>query len=409
MSKLKIGIFGAGCVGSGLLNVLTQTQKIDAVVKTVVAKNPSKKRRINFPVSYNPLDILEDPEINVVVELISDSSEAYQLIKTSLLKGKHVITANKKVLAEHLTELISIADCANSSLLYEGAVGGSIPIIRNLEEYYNNDNLTKIEGIVNGTTNYILTKANQGISYADALIEAQAKGFAEENPTLDVDGFDPKFKLVLLLKHAFGVSVTQDKIFHVGIRQIKPFDVQYALDNDFRIKLLATAYKVDQKLHAIVAPHFIAKNHSAYHVDDEFNAIIVNAELADKQLFFGKGAGSYPTASAVLSDLSALENNYRYNYKKTKDTRVYFSQDTLLKVYISASKLENILKIKFEQIVHQYTGPGHSYLIGLVCLRELNKIDWNNRSDVSLLIFPESNLLEQQIINNKSNFEIYEN
>jgi homoserine dehydrogenase len=174
MSHLKIGLFGFGCVGSGLYQVLNRTNQLSAKIEKIVAKDPDKHReQTTVPILFDANEILNDSEINVVVELINDSNEAYEIVKESLKKGKHVVTANKKLIAERLDELIQLAKKYNVSLLYEGAVAGSIPIIRNLEEYYNNDTLTRIEGIVNGTTNYILTKANQGISYSDALKEAQ--------------------------------------------------------------------------------------------------------------------------------------------------------------------------------------------------------------------------------------------
>ncbi|NRA12435.1 MAG: homoserine dehydrogenase, partial [Crocinitomicaceae bacterium] len=219
--KLSIGLVGFGCVGSGLYEVLNQSALIDAEIKRIVVKDKSKKRSIPQEYfSYDVNEIIENKDINVVIELINDSDVAYDIVKRSLNAGKDVVTANKKLLAEHLDELIEIANKNNASLLYEGAVAGSIPIIRNLEEYYNNDFLNSIEGIVNGTTNYILTKSNDGVDYKTALQEAQDLGFAEQNPTLDVDGYDSKYKLVLLIKHAFGITTTPSELFNVGIRNV---------------------------------------------------------------------------------------------------------------------------------------------------------------------------------------------
>lgn len=407
MSHLKIGLFGFGCVGSGLYQVLNQNNQLNAKIQKIVAKDPTKSReKTSVPILYDASEIVNDTEINVVVELINDSNEAYEIVKESLKKGKHVVTANKKLIAERLDELIQLANENNVSLLYEGAVAGSIPIIRNLEEYYNNDTLTSIEGIVNGTTNYILTKANQGISYSEALLEAQKKGFAEADPTLDVDGFDPKFKLTILLKHAFGISVSPSNLLNIGIRNLKPQDIQYANEKGFRIKLFASASKDEHGITAFVAPHFIESSHSAYHVDDEFNAVVVQAAYADKQLFYGKGAGSFPTASAVLSDISALQFNYRYEYRKTTPELLSLTTDFELYVYISATTKESLDHIEFEEIDDLYVTKGFSYKIGKIRFNEIQKINWNDQEDLSLLIFSESSnrILKESDKANSYNF-----
>jgi len=392
MSPLKIGLFGFGCVGTGLYQVLNQTKQLNARIKKIVVKNPNKNRAINdVELEYDPNSILEDPEINVVVELINNSEEAFVIVKKALQKKKHVVTANKKLIAEHLDELIQLAQSNNVSLLYEGAVAGSIPIIRNLEEYYNNDTLTRIEGIVNGTTNYILTQANKGVSYVDALKDAQKKGFAEADPTLDVDGFDAKYKLVILLKHGFGLSVEPDKIINIGIRNLKKQDVQYANEKGWRIKLFAKVIREGEKLKTFVAPHLIDKEHATYYVDEEFNAVLVQAAFADKQLFYGKGAGSFPTASAVLSDISALQYGYQYEYRKSISNQIELTNDFSLRVYIGSESAISLSEIVFEEIEDLFIGKEYSYRIGRIDFNELIKIDWNKREEFSLLILPDKN------------------
>lgn len=391
MSHLKIGLFGFGCVGSGLYQVLNQSNQLKVKIEKIVAKDPTKPREhTTIPILFDAKEILNDSEIKVVVELINDSHEAYEIVKESLKKGKHVVTANKKLIAERLDELIELADNNKVSLLYEGAVAGSIPIIRNLEEYYNNDTLTRIEGIVNGTTNYILTRANQGIAYQEALIEAQNKGFAEADPTLDVDGYDPKYKLTILLKHAFGISVSPQYLVNIGIRNLKKQDIQYANEKGLRIKLFASATKDENGIFAFVAPHFIEPSHSAYYVDDEFNAVVVQAAYADKQLFYGKGAGSLPTASAVLSDLSALQFDYKYEYRKSNKEILNFYDDLQLYVYVSATKKENLSVIKFEEIDDFFVSKGYCYQIGRIRFSEIQSIKWNDQNDLSLLVFSDS-------------------
>lgn len=389
--KLSIGLVGFGCVGSGLYEVLNQSNLIDAEIKRIVVKDTAKKRSIpqeNF--SYDVNEIIEDVSINVVIELINDSDVAYDIVKRSLNAGKDVVTANKKLLAEHLDELIDLANENNVSLLYEGAVAGSIPVIRNLEEYYNNDSLNSVEGIVNGTTNYILTKANDGVDYKTALQEAQDLGFAELNPTLDVDGFDSKYKLVLLIKHAFGITTSPSDLFNVGIRNVSSHEVNYALEKGYRTKLISRAEKIGSEVVGFVAPYFIKKDHFAYTVDNEFNAVIVEALFSDKQLFIGKGAGSYPTASAVLSDVSALKFDYKYEYRKTDaDKDLIFTSDFFLKVYLGSQFIEAINEVPFYKIDEIFQSEDYSYQTGWVRFSELTTLDFNNRKELSLVILPE--------------------
>jgi len=398
--KLTIGLVGFGCVGSGLYQVLNKSKLIDAKIKKIVVKDPTKQRSIdqsNF--SFDVDDILNDDEINVVIELINDSDSAFEIVKSALKSGKDVVTANKKLLAEHLNELTALAKDNNVSLLYEGAVAGSIPIIRNLEEYYNNDSLTSIEGIVNGTTNYILTKSNEGVSYAEALKEAQELGFAELNPKLDVDGYDSKYKLILLIKHAFGLTIKPEQLKNIGIKNITPYEVAYAKEKGYRIKLFSRAEKLENSIVGFVAPHFIKDNHFAYNVNNEFNAVVVEALFSDKQLFIGKGAGSYPTASAVLSDVSALKFEYKYEYRKSIETKgLQFSNDFFLKVYIGSPFIEAINEVPFYHVDELFQSEDYVYQTGWVKFSEIASLQFNNRNDLSIIVLGESLKGSQELI-----------
>lgn len=393
--KLTIGLIGFGCVGSGLYEVLHQSKLIDATIKRIVVKDRNKKRSLSLShFSFDVNDVLNDNEINVVVELINDSNEAFLIVKRALELGKDVVSANKKLIAERLPELLEIANKTGASFLYEGAVAGAIPILRNLEEYYNNDSLTSVEGIVNGTTNYILTQSNFGVSYDDALKKAQELGFAELDPTLDVDGFDAKFKLTILLKHAFGLSVTPDAIFNCGIRTISQNAVDFAQEKGLRIKLFAKAVKLEDKVVAFVAPFFVESNHFAFDVNNEFNAVIVEGLFADKQLFLGKGAGSYPTASAVLSDVSALKFGYRYEYKKaTGDHELSLTNDVLVRIYLGAAELDELSLLDFQKVDGTFISESYSYRTGWVKFSELKKIDFNNRQELSVVFLSDDFLL----------------
>ena len=389
--ELSIGLIGFGCVGSGLYEVLNKSGLIQAKISKIVVKDRYKRRSIkqeNF--SYDVNDILEDETINVVVELIDDSEQAFEMVKRALASGKDVVSANKKMIAEHLDELLELANSNNVSFLYEGAVAGSIPILRNLEEYYNNDSLTSLQGIVNGTTNFILTQSNYGIGYADALAQAQELGFAESNPTLDVDGYDSKYKLSILLKHAFGLTVDPKELFNLGIRHISPHAVAYAKEKGYRIKLFSRAEKLRDKVVGFVAPHFVKSDHFAYSVNDEFNAVILEGLFSDQQLFVGKGAGSHPTASAVLSDISALKFDYKYEYRKVDaDSDLKFSNDFFVKVYIESKYIEAINEVPFYHIDELFQSDQVNYQTGWVKFSELKTFDFNHREDLSLVILPE--------------------
>lgn len=390
-TEIKIGLLGFGVVGSGLYEVLHQSGLIQASIKRIVVKDPTKERSLppNF-FSYDPDDLLNDPEINVLVELINDSDAAYEIVSKAMKKGKHVVTANKKLIATHLEELIDLAREQEVSFLYEAAVAGSIPIIRNLEEYYNNDSLSSIQGILNGTCNYILTRCNKGLSYHDALREAQQKGFAEADPRLDVEGLDATYKLSILIKHAFGYSLSPEQIYTKGITSISQGDLDFAKANRFQIKLIARAEKKGDKLIAIVAPHFIPVDHFAYHVIDEFNTIQVEALFCDKQQFTGKGAGSYPTASAVLSDISALAYNYRYEYRKDGQ-HLSLSEETLPLLYVSSDDPELLRQIPFEEcLVHEFNS-GHNYVVGRIPRVALQDLSGITEQHVSVVFFGTAN------------------
>lgn len=389
-TKLNIGLFGFGCVGQGLYEVLNQSTLLDAEIAKIVVKNRNKKRLLpEDSFDYESDVIIDNPAINVVVELIDDAEAAYDIVVNALKKGKHVVSANKKLIATHLNELILLAQENNVSFLYEAAVCASIPIIRNLEEYYNNDSLSGLEGICNGTTNYILSQSNEGKDYKTSLKEAQELGFAESDPTLDVDGFDSKFKLQLLIKHTFGVTTSPDDIFNYGIRQIKPQDIQFALEKGLRVKLISRAEKVGNKIVGFVASHFIKADHQVYNVANEFNAVVVEALFSDKQLFVGKGAGSHPTASAVLSDISALQFDYKYEYKRSQlEDKLAFSDDFKVKIYLGATRFEAMNKVSFISEDELYQSASYSYKTGVVNFSQLSQINFNAESEFFFAVLP---------------------
>lgn len=316
--SLNIGLFGFGCVGYGLYEVLEKTPTLQTSIKKICVKHEEKERVISKDhFTFDKYDILDDDEINVIVELIDDADAAFEIVSYALKHGKAVVTANKKMIAEHIEELLELQAKHNVPLLYEAACCASIPIIRNLEEYYDNDLLESIEGIINGSTNYILTKTfEEGTGYSEALAKAQELGYAESNSILDTGGYDAKYKLIILILHAFGVKTKPDEILNLGIDRLGELELNYAREKSLKIKLIAQAYKtVHGDIVAFVIPTFVSKTEKLFTVDDVFNGIITKTAFADTQFFVGKGAGAYPTASAVLSDISALSYDYRYEYK----------------------------------------------------------------------------------------------
>lgn len=346
MNKLTIGMFGFGCVGQGLYHTLLHSTGFTTHIKKIVVKTQGKKREAPAALfSYNKEDILNDEDINVVVELIDDAEEAFVIVKSALQRGKHVITANKKMVALHLKELLQLQEANNVSLLYEGAVCGSIPIIRTLEEYFDNEPLHKVSGIFNGTTNYILTKTLQeGMDYNEALSQAQAKGFAETDPTSDVEGFDVMYKTIIVALQSFGVLLDSNALVRTGITNIKTKDVEFATSQQKVIKLLANVVKQnDGKVAAYILPALVTQQHALAKVDNEFNGVLVEGEFSGTQFFMGRGAGSYPTGAAVLSDVSALSYGYRYAFKKHSQKIHYgFTNDVSLPVFISSTTQADI-------------------------------------------------------------------
>jgi homoserine dehydrogenase len=385
---LKIGLFGFGCVGQGIFELLEQSKEINAKIVKIGVKNPNKKRTVSDNlISYNATEILYNPEINLVIELIDDAEVAYEIVTTAMKEGKAVISANKKLIANHLTELLELQKEYDVPFLYEASVCGSIPIIRNLEEYYNTDFLSSVETICNGTTNYILTKtATEKLTYNEALKQAQDLGFAESDPTLDVQGFDAKFKLIILALHAFGIILKPEEVLNYGIHNLNIADTVFANEHGFKMKLLAKAYRIGEGFVAYVAPHFVEKSHAFYNVDNEFNAVQVAAQFAEKQTFIGKGAGSHPTASAVLSDLAAVRYDYQYEYKNIGQELTYNPKSTH-KVYFRYTSSSDLIGLNFSNITKHHQGHELSFIIGEVSLENLIEVNLNERENVFLAFF----------------------
>lgn len=389
--QLNIGLFGFGVVGHGLYEVLEKTPALKASIKNICVKNKDKQREISAEhFTYDKNDILNDDEINVVVELIDDADAAFEIVSAALKKGKAVVSANKKMVAEHFLELLELQREYNVPLLYEAAACASMPIIRNLEEYYDNDLLDSIEGIVNGSTNYILTKTfAENLSYNDALKQAQDLGFAESNPILDTGGFDAKYKLLILLAHSFGYIASPDEIFNLGIDNIGELELKYAKEKGLKIKLVAQAFKgAGNTISAFVTPKFVTPEDKLYNVDDVFNGVITKTYFADTHFFVGRGAGAYPTASAVLSDISALSYDYKYEYKKiSREENLILSNEAELKVLVRHKKEDaEALKLAFNEVEEAYLNNHSGYITGDITLNNLIQLQQQFGTDVSFIL-----------------------
>jgi homoserine dehydrogenase len=395
MSKqLTIGLFGFGVVGKGLYDVLHYTPALQSSIKKICIKNSNKQRDIapeNF--TTNASVLLSDPEINVIVELIDDADAAFKIVKTALQNGKSVVSANKKMIAEHFEELFELQKKYQVPFLYEASCCASMPIIRNLEEYYDNDLLKSFRGIINGSTNFILSKIfKEQLDFDKALLLAQQAGFAESNPALDIGGFDAANKLSILLAHSFGVIAKTNQFIFTGIENISLQDALVAKGRNWQIKLVANAQKLkDGKLAAFVLPQFVTESDDLYHVENEFNGLITESSFADKHFFKGKGAGAFPTASAVLSDISALRYHYKYEYKKIfHQTDTKLSNDFYLKVFVSVDDISKIKREDFEWIEEWHNEFKHSWLIGIIHAQQLAENDWWKQAGVSLITCPDA-------------------
>lgn len=402
-NNLTLGLFGFGCVGQGLYHVLEESQGIKATIKKICVKNHNKPRSLDKGYfTFHKEDILNDPEINVVVEMIDDADAAYEIVTTALRNGKHVVTANKKMLAEHLEEIYDLQQQYHRSVLYEGSVCGSIPILRNLEEYYDNDLIKSIEGIFNGSTNYILTKVfEENKNYDEALKQAQELGFAESDPRLDVQGYDAKYKLAIAIAHTYGIFVHPDKVINIGIDRISEADLKFAREKGYTIKLVARAFRKNNTIFGFVIPQFIEATHPLAVIRNEYNAVTVEGAFAEKQLFVGKGAGSYPTGSAVLSDISALTYDYAYEYKRHHRVHdIKFSNDLIVEVFISFNAGTSISSDDFEKFHSGHTANGKEYMVGQVHLEKLR--EWYQLNDVGILLAPNSGFIPVENINSES-------
>lgn len=313
MNKVGIGVLGAGTVGGTLIRRMIEDRAgilaksgLDLEVRRVAVRDVSKTREFTLPsglLTDDPLEVIDDPQVGLVVEVMGGEDPAGDLVLRALEAGKPVVTANKALIAARGPELITAAEKHAVPLLFEAAVGGAIPIIRPLTESLAGEPITRVLGIVNGTTNFILTQMADGADYESALAEAQALGYAEPDPAADVSGADAAAKASILASLAFGMWVGLDRVYYEGIEKLSPTDFRFAADLGYVVKLLAVADRSDEGVSARVHPVMLPHDHPLASIRGATNAIFVEGPSVDELLFAGPGAGGEPTATAVLGDV----------------------------------------------------------------------------------------------------------
>ena len=352
MKKFGVSILGSGTVGGGTYKILSENRDriknqygVDVYVAAVLDKDTSKLDALNIPEELRAKDIFEivsNPDVDVVCELIGGVGIAKTFVETALKAGKTVVSANKELIAKEFAQLNTLAKDSRAGLYYEASCVGGTPVIRVLNDSMQGNLITEIEGIVNGTTNYILSKMSQdGVSYDEALKEAQNLGFAEANPSADVDGFDAGYKLAILSSLAFKGEIPHDKVFKEGISQIKKEDIAFGKELGFTLKLLAIGKRKGNTVEARVHPAFVKNSDALAHISGSFNALKINGDNVGEITLVGKGAGSLPTGSAVVSDviyatkfIEGCDHYYITDQQAWKSTNLKIATDFKSRYYL---------------------------------------------------------------------------
>lgn len=400
MNTINVGILGLGTVGSGVLQMIQNNEdKVLNVtghrlnVKTVLVKHPENHQSVADKVhlTQDVNEILNDDAIQIVVELIGGIHPAAEYIEQALRHHKNVVTANKDLIATAGPALVELAHENHCDLMYEASVAGGIPILRTISNSFAADKITEVKGIVNGTTNYILTQMNQQHwSYADALKKAQELGFAEADPTNDVTGKDAAYKMVILSQFAFGIQLTINDFRVTGIDKLTGFDVQQASEFGYVIKLVGIARVIDDGVFVEVAPVLVSRDNPLATINNEFNAVLVTGEAVGDTMFYGPGAGGLPTANSVLSDITTvtknlvlktngnLFNNYQRHYIPADETAVaypYYISLTMPDVpgqMLKLTKIMTDIHASFSQIIQAKNTTGDRARV-VIITHEMNE------------------------------------
>lgn len=361
MQKINIGLIGFGTVGTGVVKVLSENAKTiqerlgaEIVLKKIADKDVHRDRGVSVDkaiLTTDALEIINDPDISIVIELVGGIEPAKTFILKAFANKKNVVTANKALLATHGEEIFSSAIKNGMDIGFEASVGGGIPIIKSMKEGLAANKINSIYGIINGTANYILSKmTNEGGKFEDVLKKAQEKGYAEKDPTYDIEGIDTAHKLAILINLAYGTNIKLDDIYIEGITRIAPLDIKFAKEFGYRIKLLAIAKEENAKVEARVHPTMIPAHHPLANVDGVYNAIHINGNAVGSVMFYGRGAGMMPTASAVVADVIDICRNMRMGIK-TRVSPLSYLPSEIKKVEIkNIETLEMPYYIRFSVI-----------------------------------------------------------
>lgn len=394
LKAIRVGLLGLGTVGSGVVKIiqdhqdkLTHQVGCPVTIQKVLVKDKDKKRDVELSkdvLTTEAYDVIQDPEVDVIIEVIGGIEETRRYLLDALQAKKHVVTANKDLIALYGSELTAAAKENGCDLYFEASVAGGIPILRSLEDGLASDRITKMMGIVNGTTNFILTKMNkENAPYDEVLKEAQELGFAEADPTADVEGLDAARKMAILARLGFSMNVDLDDVKVKGISQVSDEDINFSKRLGYTMKLIGIAQRDGQKVEVSVQPTLLPEHHPLSSVHNEFNAVYVYGEAVGETMFYGPGAGSMPTATAVVSDLVSVMKNMRLGVngssfvdpqfeKKIKAPSEIFAQQ-FLRIHVkdqvgSFSKITSIFSergVSFEKIL-QLPIKGHDDLAEIV-------------------------------------------
>lgn len=392
---MTVGLVGFGCVGQGIFHIITHgSLRSHFVVKRILVKEATKKRSEDLRYFTTDINsVLDDEEIDIIVEATDDARFAFDLALGALQRGKFVVTANKKMVAEHMRELLELQRIYKRPVMYEAAVCGSVPIIKILDTFYSTDPVISLEGVVNGTTNYILTKIfSSNNNFHEAFQAAIDRGFTERDSNADISGLDAKYKLSILLFHAFGVTIKPQEIVAFGIDRISNEDVVYAKKIGCVIKLVAGVYTVNSKLCALIAPKFVHPDSHLGSTDNEFNTVVIEGRYSSKQFFCGKGAGRLPTGAAIASDLNAILNHsYIYQDNKFQENEWSYTTEACVEVYIRTSDSPaNFSLIESQFPCEGYASTHGNYIIGKMKVSKLNEIHADKNA--SLVLLPSSTI-----------------
>lgn len=388
---LTLGAFGLGEVGQGFLQLLDEAGGAAAHVKHVCVRQRDRDRITHGArLTYDALDILDDAQVGAIVELTNDPQLAIDVIRRALLSGRNAVTASKRVVAEHLAELIELQRSTGSALLYEASCGASIPVLHVLGGHLSAERITRVQGILNGTSNLVLTRMEDGESLGNAVAEAQRAGFAELDPSSDIDGDDARYKLVILLAHAFGTVVAPRDVFRHGIAALRPEDIAYGNSRGWKLRSLATAERRGDRVLAHVLPSFVPVGSAFAAVRNEYNAISITGAHSGEHLLQGKGAGRLPTGLAVLGDVQRLVQGGAYSYAKVgPDAPGLVRAGERINVYLRLPVTHQEVLARFDRVRHVGATHNAVQVEGSILLEELVSIVGDGRDDFQVIALPD--------------------